>query len=258
MTVPDPLLLLQWVGAISSSDIAPVSAASDVSRAMTKLVIEEAQKPPPLPERLRSSTLGVGRALGYTAKMPTEDDPIPSKQSIKRAMLDAPSFPRTVLPMREILLDPSMRHWAHQWSRTQVSDWLWERARTHWTAWQYSSENVEFWVACDNLFQKTSVAEKAAGLRVAVERYIEAEGERSINIGGLVRKKLLKQFAEASAKGDAALAELVPNVLQEAVHEIERVIEFDIFPSFGFVAFFFFLQVAAPHLPLAVCCWKRC
>ncbi len=90
---------------------------------MNKLVIEETQRAPvdvPAIRVHRSMSLGVGRSLGFVTGVESESD-VPSKQAIKQAMLDSPTFPTAVPSMKEMLADAMMRQWVYKWSRTQFS-----------------------------------------------------------------------------------------------------------------------------------------
>ena len=158
----------------------------------------------------RTYTLGVGRTLGVQDESENE---VPTRQELKKEMLGAASFPSTVPPLREILADPQLRLFCYKWSRAQ-----------------FSSENIKFYVACDNLLREQDESQKAAGLKKLADEYIASSAPSVVNISGAQRKRFLKAVSDAGAS-EAALAKLLPGVLSEPLAEIVRVMEFDIYTS---------------------------
>ena len=209
IALPEPLLLLRWIAALTSCDLEQTAAtAAPVSMAVQeKLVLQEMRSSSR--QLRRAVTLGVTRALDIR-----EQDEVCTREQIKKEMLAASSFPSRVPAAKEILSDPVLRIWAFKWSVTQ-----------------YSSENVKFYVACDNLFRAASEgegdAERAAVLRKICHEFLQSDGESAVNISGAQRKRVLKRMADAP--GDAELVALLPGILEEPLAEIVRVMEFDIF-----------------------------
>ena len=212
LTLPDPLLLLNWIGAITQCDSEPISADTKaVGDAMHNLILDEARSEQGIK---RPVSLQVGKTLGFDK---SSEDPIPKPHMIKTEMLASSKLPpQPPSSLKEIMANPTLRKFIYKWSRTQ-----------------YSSENVKFWIACDNLSAMQTVSDKALGLLCLVEDYISSSGEDAVNIGGVLRKKIMKQVATAKESGDEALAALVPGILSDPLQEIYRVIEFDIYPSFS-------------------------
>jgi hypothetical protein len=128
-------------------------------------------------------------------------------------MLSAPSFPSVVPPLKEVLADPTLRLYCYKWSRVQ-----------------FSSENVKFWVACDNLLKVQDDRQKAVGLKKLADEFIVSSAPSVVNISGAQRKRFLKLVSDAG-NSEPALAKLLPDIVSEPLSEVVRVIEFDIYTS---------------------------
>ena len=247
ISVPDALVMLQWAKAISGCDLDPQNdetfMSSVVGEALNTFVVDEARlglgfsdssvsegspvvasvlttsgnsnnssvsgAEGPLSEKVRTM---LGYAVGEDQSRPIP----PSEIKIEMMAVPASAIPDSVPHLKGIMADPYLRKWIYLWSRTQ-----------------FSSENVKFWVACSILNEMETIEERANGIRELEQIYIDSEGEESVNIGGLLRKRIMAQIQTSSASGDEALAALLPDILHAPLLEIRRVIEHDILPNFS-------------------------
>lgn len=117
MTVPEALLLLQWVGAINECDVDPSSTSSGN---VLHNAIDNLFQPPSVPQTrtTRSMSLGVRASLGLDNLDPLPQ--APSRSQIKADMMDAPTFPLKVPTLKEMLADQTQRLWVYKWSLLQV------------------------------------------------------------------------------------------------------------------------------------------
>lgn len=232
MTVPDPLLLLQWCGVISGCDADPLVAGKGDHRP-TSSVLDHLHvlQMDTASERKRTVSLGLSQldeasisppppvSLTHSASLSAFEGSldakgVPLKEAIKKDMLLSDSLPLGLenASMRELMANHAMRKWVYQWSRTQ-----------------YCSESVKFLTACDTLFSMKNNEDKAKGLRLVCETFIASDGAESVNIRGAMRKQILTRVGSAA---DADLHELLPGVLHGAMEEVIRVLEFDLHPQF--------------------------
>lgn len=215
LTVPDSLVLLQWCGAIGSSDVAAAKAGkspvfSSTENVFQAVIVHEARQ---APEKQRSMSFGLRATLGLD---PETDNLIPSKDEIKHAMVALANLPDLRgQSMRQLLQDPIMKRFIFQWSKTQ-----------------YCSESVKFLTACEHLNAEKDVSRRAQGLRAIAEEYISSGGLNSVNIGGASRKKILARIKQVGENDDATLAGLLPDILDQPIKETIRVLEFDLHPQF--------------------------
>ncbi len=134
--------------------------------------------------------------------------------------------------LARLLQNPTVRRWLYLWSRVQ-----------------HCSESVKFIAAVERIKSLPGVKEKAQGLRVICADFIdslaerrkkkkkktlifffEGEGISSLNIGGKSRKHILGEVAKCA--NDEEVAALLPVVLEKALEEIMRVLEYDLAPQF--------------------------
>jgi hypothetical protein len=206
ISLPEPLLLLRWIAALNSCDAAHDPQEKSVSSVADKVVLQELRATHASMHQNRKATLGINKALDIRDD---EEPEMYTREEIRKEMLEASSFPVKIPSTRDILNDASMRMWAYKWSVTQ-----------------YSSENVKFYVACDNLSHLTDEAEKATVLKRIIDEFVSADGDNVVNISGSQRKRVL---ASIVGKSDVELAAIAMTVLEEVLQEIVRVMEFDIF-----------------------------
>ena len=219
MTVPDSLVLLQWCGAISQSDVAPLKndsrEASDrvfsSSEDLFKKVIVDGVVQAPRTKN-RSVSFGLTEALGINP----QDSAIPKKVDIKIALANTPDLPdMRGKSMRAMMHDSVMRKFVYQWSKTQ-----------------YCAESVKFLTAVDRLKSLTGAEDRAQGLIKLSEDYISNSGVDSLNIAGSSRKRIVKQIKDSESDAEALSQLLTGGILNQPVEETIRVLEFDLHPQF--------------------------
>ena len=103
-----------------------------------------------------------------------------------------------------------------------------------WSKIQFSSENMKFFAACDNLLSRLpsiDVEQRAESLKKITKEFIHDSGDNAVNISGSQRRRFLSQVK--ACKNDEELAALLPDILSEPLNEVMRVMEYDLYPGFA-------------------------
>ena len=222
--VPEPLLLLQWVGSLSQCDSALSSASlSGSTSVVAKLVrqesvrasIESNSSTQSRRTMQRSHTLGVGASLGIKGPMPMgEEEERLSRDEIKLQLASVWSPSNSVPTMKEILSDPPLRKVAYLWSVSQ-----------------FCAENIKFFLACENCKAMVEEEDLATGLKKIFAEFISSGGSNAVNISGARRKKIRLQLEEATNVSEMADLVRDKKILDEPLAEIVRVMQYDLYPS---------------------------
>ena len=215
ISIPDSLLLLQWCGALTSSDEKPVK--QDSERSKSSIVLDAVIKEVTGSDDLKIPTDMRGRALSFNlgSKLGPEDV-MPKKEDIKKEMLSIDVFPEIQgVSMKEMLTIDVVRRWIYKWSKTQ-----------------YCAEAVEFIAVYQGLKDLKTNNEKAQAVKKIAQDYIHSEGKSSLNISGVKRKKIMAGVKECGTDEDKLAAMLDSKLIDSVADELYRVLEFDLYPQF--------------------------